>query len=345
MNKASSPVAESANRAFASRQREFLQSLAEIFADEFRDHWIPVFAETFYRVTRKASEEKKIEDMRQMLAALSGWLAELRIRLLHDLARFSQMNQDALCGGVKTWLKRSCDELWNSVVTEEDYREWFAIASDDTSNLEIWRAPLWLARALKTPEKEIRLEERPYQEEGGYIICNSAETLADFERLDDEHTDKLIHQVFFLEKLSLILSVKESQEIVQLHLFISQGAKIPAGLHDNDEESSAQIFSRHLAFFSGGFRRTKGKHRKKTRRLTKREVGIRSIINTGLKGLSYCKELDDYGVKIPEKWLIRGCPLTYEAAYKEGAPWRHSILTEKWQVKKLIAKNQKNQTI
>jgi hypothetical protein len=344
LSNASSPIAEHNNKAFALRQKEFLESLVEIFSKEFREHWVPVFAEIFYRETRNSSEEKKTDDMRQMLDALSGWLDELRIRLLRDLARFAQMNQDALCGGVKDWMKRSLDELWNSSVTEEQYREWFASACDDTGDLEIWRAPLWLARALKIPEKDICLEEeRPYQEKDGYIICNDEEMLSDCQRLDSEHTDDLIHEVWFLRKLTLSFSAKEDQEIVQLHLSISQGAKIPTGLHDNAEESLAQILARHLPSFSGRVQGAKRKRRKMPHGVSEREAEIRSIIRSGVKGLHYCREMDAAGVKIPLRWLAEGCPGTYVAAYMKGDPWRHRIVTEKWQIQKSMTKNQKDQ--
>lgn len=66
----------------------------------------------------------------------------------------------------------------------------------------------------------------------------------------------------------------------------------------------------------------------KTKAERDRETNIRKAITAGKKGRVYCVILDNYKVRIPSLWRIRGCPEKYADAYK-SKKWRHLIQNEK----------------
>jgi hypothetical protein len=68
--------------------------------------------------------------------------------------------------------------------------------------------------------------------------------------------------------------------------------------------------------------------------LTDREKTIWTVIRQGLKGMRYCRELDDAGIKSRKSGSWKGCPGTYPAAYQAGAPWRHRIQDEKTKIRR-----------
>jgi hypothetical protein len=326
------------DRAFLARRREFVDSIAEVFHDKLYDRWIPVFAKTFYRFTKKSTEEIKIKAMKQTLAAFSSWTEELRILLVRDLGRFVRMEQSHFLGDAKNWMEMCCKEIWGQGISEESYLEWFAAACDDSDNLEKWRAPLWLAKAFGMAREDVRLEEPPEQ--------SGEEEFDECERLDLENTNGLIRSVFEsneLNRLLRVIPVKVDQEIISVHLSISQGANLAPGLHGNDEEPIAQAISRLLTRFPYISQRAKRHPRKKTLTERQHEAVIRAAIKRGYKGRQYCREVDDTGGRISDRWLSRGCPPTYEAAYLKGDPWRRSILTEKSKIKVSMGKSQKSQ--
>jgi hypothetical protein len=221
-----------AQETILAKQREFLDALSSVFSNEFRRTWIPL-AETCYQHLRKVAEEKKKADLLgQALKFRSGWMQDLRIKLLHDLARYIQANQSEFDGNAQRWMQERLTEIWSPAFTEEAYLEWLAAACDDTTNLESWRAPSWLPAALGFSEMKIRFEE------------------TDGARLDLESTDELIRRDFKTEYLRNLLmggfSEVERDKIVQLQVFIYQGFKIPPGLHDNQEESLLSVISRQL---------------------------------------------------------------------------------------------------
>jgi hypothetical protein len=224
-----------AQETIPAKQREFVDALSSLFSDEFRRVWIPVIAETCYQHIRKVEEKKKADLLGQVLAFRSRWMQDLRIKLLHDLARYIQANQAEFDGNAQRWMQERLTEIWSPAFTEEAYLEWLAAACDDTTNLESWRAPSWLPAALGLSNMKIRFEET----DGSYGA-----------RLDLESTDELIRQYFqiqhSLNRLMKWFSELERDKIVRLQVFIYQGSKIPPGLHDNQEESLLSVISRQL---------------------------------------------------------------------------------------------------
>ena len=63
------------------------------------------------------------------------------------------------------------------------------------------------------------------------------------------------------------------------------------------------------------------------------EKAIRRVIREEprLKGLHYCRHLDDKGIKPRDEWLDKGCPPTYVEAYQD-AYWRKQLYKEKSRV-------------
>ena len=311
-----------AGKALLSKQQEFLESLSFLLYNKFQEQWLPVLAHTCYLATRKATDEQKIEAIRQTLAFMDTWAQDLRTQILRDLARYVQANQSEFEGGIKEWLQKRLTELWSQQCTEEAYCEWFAAACDDTSNLEWWRAPLWLATAVNMSRDKFQLQEESEDYAG--------------DRLDLESTDELVKREFhrregFLPLPFLIgLGVTELNE---LHVAISQGARIPPGLNSNDQESllSAipQVSTAHAP--SQPAPKVKGRRRTKAPVYEEREKNIREIIKNQphLRGLAYCRQLDSAQIRIPHIWQIQGCPPSYVEAYKKGRPWTHYIHTEK----------------
>lgn len=66
----------------------------------------------------------------------------------------------------------------------------------------------------------------------------------------------------------------------------------------------------------------------------KRLKRIRVVIDQGLRGIRYCKELDRDGVNPKRDWLADGCPNSYVLAYADKK-WRKKIQHEKWRVSKM----------
>ena len=81
---------------------------------------------------------------------------------------------------------------------------------------------------------------------------------------------------------------------------------------------------------------------KQKKALSIHEEKIVLVAMRGLKGAQYCRELDRAGVHIPVKWLDRGCPSTYAAAFK-NKKWMTKINLEKsdtlHKAKKIAATN------
>jgi hypothetical protein len=309
-----------ARETILAKQREFLDALSSVFSNEFRRTWIPL-AETCYQHLRKVAEEKKKADLLgQALKFRSGWMQDLRIKLLHDLARYIQANQSEFDGNAQRWMQERLTEIWSPAFTEEAYLEWLAAACDDTTNLESWRAPSWLPAALGFPEMKIRFEE------------------TDGVRLDLESTDELIRRDFKTEYLHNLLmggfSEVERDKIVQLQVFIYQGFKIPSGFHDNHEESLLSATQRQLIsdIRSTKGTKTSGRRRRKFSVYHERETKIRELIrrNPKVKGLIYCQHLDFEDIKTPPIWQAQGCPASYKEAYSaKDNRWKHLIHTEK----------------
>lgn len=312
-----------AQETIPAKQREFIDALSSLFSDEFRRVWIPVIAETCYQHIRKVKEKKKADLLGQVLAFRSRWMQDLRIKLLHDLARYIQANQSEFDGNAQRWMQERLTEIWSPAFTEEVYLEWLAAACDDTTNLESWRAPSWLPAALGLSNMKIRFEET----DGSYGA-----------RLDLESTDELIRQYFRFERalnhLMRWFSTLERDEIVQLQVFIYQGAKIPPGLHDNHEESLLSATQRQLisAIRSRKGTKASGRRRRKFSVYHEREAKIRELIrrNPKVKGLIYCQRLDGEDIETPPIWQAQGCPASYKEAYSaKDNRWKHLIHTEK----------------
>ena len=68
--------------------------------------------------------------------------------------------------------------------------------------------------------------------------------------------------------------------------------------------------------------------------LTEHEKNIWKVIQRGSKGLAYCRELENAGVKPRRTGSWKGCPGTYPAAYQGGEPWRHRIQDEKSKIRR-----------
>jgi hypothetical protein len=68
-------------------------------------------------------------------------------------------------------------------------------------------------------------------------------------------------------------------------------------------------------------------------KLTAREEKIWRVIQRGVEGAAYCRELHRARVKPRKFWLSEDCPSTYPEAYREGVPWRKRIQDEKSRIK------------
>src|SRR6266478_1323627 len=154
-----------AQEPFLAKQREFVDALSSLLSEQFHNTWIPVFAKTCYREIQKVDEEKKAGLLRQVLVARSDWIQDLRIKALHDLARYVQANQSEFDGNAQHWMQECLTEIWSETSTEEVFRDWFAGACDDTDDLESWRAPSWLPAALELSTMKVRLQENSDSED------------------------------------------------------------------------------------------------------------------------------------------------------------------------------------
>jgi hypothetical protein len=67
----------------------------------------------------------------------------------------------------------------------------------------------------------------------------------------------------------------------------------------------------------------------KKRALSERDTRIWEVIQRGVIGLQYCRELDNARIRPRKEWLSDGCPGTYQGAYQLGQPWQKRIQDEK----------------
>jgi hypothetical protein len=68
--------------------------------------------------------------------------------------------------------------------------------------------------------------------------------------------------------------------------------------------------------------------------LTDRELKIWSVIQRGVRGPQYCRELDSARIAPLRSGIWKDCPRKYASAYREGNPWRHRIQDEKSKVRR-----------
>ena len=68
--------------------------------------------------------------------------------------------------------------------------------------------------------------------------------------------------------------------------------------------------------------------------LSGREKQLLEVIQRGLKGRAYCRELDNAHIPPRKTGVWRDCARKYVAAYDLGGPWRHRIEDEKNKIKR-----------
>lgn len=76
-------------------------------------------------------------------------------------------------------------------------------------------------------------------------------------------------------------------------------------------------------------KRTGRSYKRKSAKQMDRERQMRFVIQKGVKGLEYCRLLDQEGIKPPPTWKDEACPATYTEAYKSGPKWQKRIQDEK----------------
>jgi hypothetical protein len=67
--------------------------------------------------------------------------------------------------------------------------------------------------------------------------------------------------------------------------------------------------------------------------LKERDVKILAVIQAGSKGMQYCREVQNAGVKPHRAWIKDSCPGTYPGAYLEPK-WRQRINDEKSKIRR-----------
>jgi hypothetical protein len=75
----------------------------------------------------------------------------------------------------------------------------------------------------------------------------------------------------------------------------------------------------------------KATSQRKTQTLNKREQKIWEVVQRGLKGAQYCRELHNADVRPRKSWTDRDCPGTYPSAYLE-VRWRQMVQDEKTKI-------------
>lgn len=68
--------------------------------------------------------------------------------------------------------------------------------------------------------------------------------------------------------------------------------------------------------------------------LTDHELKIWAVIQRKVKGLQYCRELDNAGIAPLRSGVWKDCSRKYESAYLEGKPWCHRIQDEKSKIQR-----------
>jgi hypothetical protein len=68
--------------------------------------------------------------------------------------------------------------------------------------------------------------------------------------------------------------------------------------------------------------------------LSAHEKAVWNIIQRGLRGQTYCREVDRAGARPRKEWILDGCPGTYQGAYLLGQPWKKRIQDEKSRIQR-----------
>jgi len=72
-------------------------------------------------------------------------------------------------------------------------------------------------------------------------------------------------------------------------------------------------------------------------KLTEREKKMFDVILLGSRGMQYCRELENAGIRPRKSGAWKGAPGTYPTAYMDGEPWRHRIQDEKSRIERKAA--------
>lgn len=60
-----------------------------------------------------------------------------------------------------------------------------------------------------------------------------------------------------------------------------------------------------------------------------RDAVMFAAISRGLRGLRYCRFIQEHKISPPPDWVSAGCPKTYPEAHEVGQPWQKRIQDEK----------------
>ena len=165
---------------------------------------------------------------------------------------------------------------------------------------ESWRAPRWL---FMEP-----FGNQPYDRGHAWDRMNETET---------EHVQEVVE-----DRFNQLLVMELDRAVDEAHVELA--IKAPNN-SVRAAPSAASELEEHTA-------------RKPTKgispRLTARQEKIWGVIQQNVRGLAYCRELDNAGVRPPRKGVWAKGPGTYCGAYREGESWPHRIQDEKTKIKK-----------
>lgn len=208
-----------------SEERSFIRSLTHKLRRVVEAAWMPIIAETFYQLICRAKSENKAEVLDKACRFVHQWSTDLRSTLICDLARYVQNHQHEFSGNAVEWMTERLAEIWNGMLTEEDYLEWLAYVCDRETNLEKWRAPLWMNKAsIEHPEELLWINKMNPRE-------------LDDGSLNEQQTDEIVRNIYIRYEAIWALKGPTSDEMnkmCDLHVLICQGGTIPPGLGSVD---------------------------------------------------------------------------------------------------------------
>jgi hypothetical protein len=202
--------------------------------------------------------------------------------------KMAQANEQALKLSPIDWANRQVENL---VAAETDaLPDWVVHVCDPAVNRDSWRAPKWLSWVFNRPNQN------DYDPRNAWL------------RGDETTTGLVLNRITDRFQRELQSKLKNAGDEASVRLACAP--------HEDKRKGGSS---------KGG---SQGVKRKRSNLETRRDGIAFGALQGGLKGIKYCKHLDDWKMLPTEEWRTEGCPATYAAAYRDQT-WRKKIQDQK----------------
>jgi hypothetical protein len=283
-------------REFATRR----DSRAQRFYDQMKFHHETLRVMWLYKhsISYRSKPEFDIDDLyaARVLREEIGQHLKLFCQEISDLMKWLIENL-ALRHRDIAWIEREAEKIWPMI--EKEYPIWTQIACYGRPAQQEWQAPGWLD---KWPEE---------------LAPKALLSAARGGRLNAHRTAKVLKEVRNRVEEKLTGSLSNARDEVRIQIVEQKpAARQAATAEPLIEPQQKPPAAKQVQF-------------------TPREQKIWEVIQRGLSGPLYCRELKNAGVGLLRTGVWKDCPAgTYPAAYLLGEPWCHRIQDEKSKIKR-----------